>query len=305
MMVESRQRYLRNLLRISLILIGVFGTFGVFAPQTSAQDRTIEAPILSQNPLVSKAYQLLEAGDSSAALASFKLALSEDGQDLSAQLGQAMIFAELQRHTEAFASFDAIVQSYPRHAFAWNGRGLAAFNLEDFDTALSSFKQATAEQPINGFFYESLAWAQMCRGEFSDAVTSAKKATLMYHKKSENSAYPLLIAYFAYLETGDLRNARTTLRYAVQNKPLNRWPAPVIDYLADTITAAELISFVTNTSEETEAHTYIGLKLRASASPDTAKEHLEWVARHGDPRVFEYTLARALNLQDSVALLVP
>ncbi|MBT64853.1 MAG: hypothetical protein CML13_16770 [Puniceicoccaceae bacterium] len=259
----------------------------------------------SPNALVTEAYQLLQSGDSDGALEHFQQALLIDHQDLAALLGQAMIYAESERHNEAFASYDAIVQTHPRHAFAWNGRGLAAFNMEDFDTALRSFEQATSEQPINGFFYETLAWTQMCRGDFSQAALSAKTATLMYNKKNESSVYPQLIAYFSYLETGEVQQAQNSLKYAVQNKPLNHWPAPVVDYLNDSIDAAELISYVMDTAQETEAHTYIGLKLRANHQPEQAKPHFEWVARHGDTRVFEYTLARVLTLHDSVALLAP
>tara|TARA_Y200000002_G_scaffold344480_1_gene317727 strand:+ start:1326 stop:2063 length:738 start_codon:yes stop_codon:yes gene_type:complete len=244
-------------------------------------------------------------GDSAEALNHFQQALTANGEDLSALLGQAMILADLERHAEAYATYDSIVANYPRHAFAWNGRGLAAFNMEDFDTALNSFKQATAEQPINGFFYESLAWVQMCRGAFSEAAEAAKIATLMYNKRGENSAYPLLIAYFAYLEAEDQSNAQASLNYALRNKPLNAWPSPVIDYLAGSIVASELIGYVKDSAQETEAHTYIGLKLRAQGDENAAKKHLEWVARNGDRRVFEYTLARALNLQDSLALLIP
>jgi len=298
-MVYPRTKSLKSIRWFTLILSSVC-VLGL-----SAQESVIIDPVLSQNPLVTQAYNLLQSGDSVAALDHFQQALTDNGEDLSALLGQAMIFADLERHAEAFDTYDTIVQTYPRHAFAWNGRGLAAFNMEDFDTALTSFEQATSEQPINGFFYESLAWTQMCRGEFSEAAVSAKKATLMYNKKSENSAYPLLIAYFAYLETGDLQNAQSSLKYAVQNKPLDLWPAPVIDYLAGSIEAPELISFVMNSAQETEAHTYIGLKLRTTKEEAEAKQHLEWVARNGDSRVFEYTLARALNLQDSVALLIP
>ncbi|WP_308984701.1 tetratricopeptide repeat protein [Thalassobacterium sedimentorum] len=279
--------------------------FCILTLTLTAQKSPSYDPVLNQNPLVSDAYKLLDVGDTEQALENFQQALSQNQDDLSARLGQAMILAELERHAEAFESYDSIVQSYPRHAFAWNGRGLAAFNMEDFDTALQSFKQATAEQPINGFFYETLAWTQMCRGDFSSAAMSAKTATLMYNRKSENSVYPQLIAYFAYLETGDLSNAHASLKYAARNKPHNRWPAPVVDYLTDTIDAGELISFVGDSAQETEAHTYIGLKLRAKQQSHLAKAHLDWVARNGDARVFEYTLARALNLQDNVALLAP
>jgi tetratricopeptide (TPR) repeat protein len=285
--------------QIALLFISAIST------QVSAQESAqINDPVLQQNPIVSEAYKLFESGDSDGALKNFQLALAENQDDLSAQLGQAMLYAEMERHDEAFKSYDTIVQKYPRHAFAWNGRGLAAFNMEDFDAALISFKHATAEQPVNGFFYESLAWTQMCRGEFADAVASAKQATLMYNKTSESSAYPLLIAYFAYLESGDLRNAQYTLKYAAINKQPHIWPSPVIDYLTGTLSATELISYVTDSAQETEAHTYIGLKLREAGKTDQAKIHLDWVARHGDTRVFEHTLARALNMQDSVALLI-
>lgn len=294
----------------SLLLLFVSAlSLKVSGQQVSAQEQppqeVINDTALQQSPLVSKAYKLLADGDTDGALERFQEALEQNEQDLSAKLGEAMIFSELQRYPEAFNSYDSIVKTYPRHAFAWNGRGLAAFNMEDFDTALSSFQQATADHPVNGFFYETLAWTQMCRGDYTQAAESAKMATLMYNKKSESSVYPLLIAYFSYLETGDKANAQNSLKYAVANKPHYSWPTPVIDYLTDNINAAELISYVTDSTQETEAHTYIGLKLRAAGRENEAKPHLEWVAKHGDPRVFEYTLARALNLHDSVALLTP
>lgn len=260
--------------------------------------------VLSASPFVTEGYAQLEAGQPENALIAFDQALAADANDLSARLGQAMIYAEQERHQEAFTSYDVIVQSYPQHAFAWNGRGLAAFNLEDFDTALTSFKMATVDQPVNGYFYESLAWTQMCRGEFVDAAESAKKAALMYSRKGETSAYPLLIAYFSYHESGDAKNALRTLAYANKNKPVNRWPAPVIDYLSEKISEPDLISFVTNSAEETEAHTYIGLYLRLLGETDKADQHLQWVSRYGNSEVFEYTLARAINLQNSVAAVV-
>lgn len=259
---------------------------------------------ISTNPFVTEGYAQLEAGQSEDALISFEHALEANSNDLSARLGQAMIYAEQERHQDAFSSYDLIVQRYPQHAFAWNGRGLAAFNLEDFDTALTSFQMATVDQPVNGFFYESLAWTHMCRGEFTDAAESAKKASLMYSRKGEASTYPLLIAYFSYHESGDAKNALRALRYANKNKPVNQWPAPVIDYLSEKIDEAELISYVTNSAEETEAHTYIGLYLRLLGEVDAANQHLQWVSRYGDSQVFEYTLARALNLQNSVAAIV-
>ena len=256
--------------------------------------------------LVSEAYKLFESGETIQALERFNQVLEEDASDLSARLGQAMIFLEQQRHEDAFKSYDLIVRSYPAHAFAWNGRGLAAFNMEDFDEALSSFKRATADQPIDGFFYESLAWTHLCRGDYSEAASSAKQATLMYHQNGETAAYPLLIAYFSQLEADNQDGAKRTLKYAQNNKPANAaWPTPVFAYLMGQIDADDLISHVTDTAQETEAHTYIGLHLRSQGQADEAQPHLNWAATKGDERVFEHTLARTLQAPEKVALLAP
>jgi tetratricopeptide (TPR) repeat protein len=287
---SAMSRFARSLCSISIV-----AAFSLLNAET-ASDFT-----LNDNPLVSEGYAQLEAGQPDNALIAFGKALEVNSNDLSARLGQALIYADMERHHDALASYDLIIKRYPNHAFAWNGHGLAAFNLGDFDTALSSFQMATVDQPVNGFFYESLAWTQMCRGEFSAAAESAKIASLMYSRKGETSAYPLLIAYFSYHETGNAKNALTTLRYANKNKPVNQWPAPVIDYLSEKIDESDLISFVTNSAEETEAHTYIGLYLRLLGQNDEASQHLNWVSNYGNPNVFEYTLARAINLQTNVA----
>lgn len=253
---------------------------------------------------VDEAFGILENGDSQRALDIFNKVLELNTDFLPARLGQAMSYAEQQKHTKAFKTFDLIVKSHPRHTFAWNGRGLAAFNLENFDEALSSFERATLDQPVNGFYYESLAWTYLCIGNYGKARSSAKTATLMYNQKGENSVYPLLIAYFSSLESGAEADARRTLEYALSNKPSrNLWPHPVFDYLAGQIDAPELVSFVQDSAQETEAHTYIGLQRRAEGNITDAATHLSWVAEHGDDRVFEFTLAKALNAEAKLAAL--
>jgi tetratricopeptide (TPR) repeat protein len=268
-----------------------------------AEDQELTA---DSSELVMEAYGYFESGQTALALTGFNQALENDAGNLPARLGQAMVFLKQQRHQDAFSSYDRIVQSYPTHAFAWNGRGLAAFNMENFDEALNSFQHATADQPINGFFYESLAWTHFCQRDYSLAATAAKQATLMYNQNGEVAAYPLLIAYFSQLQEGKAVDARRTLNYALNNKPANNaWPTPIFEYLAGRLAATDLISFVTDTAQETEAHTYIGLNLRSQGELERAQMHLSWVASKGDQRVFEHTLARSLQRPEKVALLAP
>lgn len=292
------KKHFRSRLRIFAVVICL--------SSTATKAAEIAEPTKGATKLVSQSFELLESGETELALEGFNKVLQEDASDLSARLGQAMIFSDQQRHEDAFASYDLIIQSYPDHAFAWNGRGLAAFNLENFDEALSSFKQATADQPMNGFFYESLAWTHLCRGDYTEAAASAKRATLIYNQNEEITSYPLLIAYFANLDAGDQGEAQLTLKYAQNNKPANNaWPAPIFDYLAGRLSAPQLISFVQDTAQETEAHTYIGLHLRSKDKAEEAQQHLNWVAVKGDARVFEHMLARRLQAPKKVAQLAP
>ncbi len=262
-------------------------------------------PIAASNKLLAESYEQLKSENKSEALQTLGEILEQDADNLDACFGQAIIFAEQERHKDAFAAYDWIIQKNPHHADAWNGRGLAAFNMENFDEALTSFQMSVADHPANGFFYESIAWTQMCRGEFVEAAEWAKKALLMYNYKNEAPLYPLLIAYFSYHESGDGENALRTLQYASRNKTSNQWPAPIIDYLNGKINEAELISFVLNLAEETEAHTYIGLQMRLLGTAEKANLHFDWVSQNGDSQVFEYTLARVLASKESVVTYAP
>ena len=291
---------IRGLVACTLVGMFTLASFSSNADEASPSVPVEETAVLSLSDQVSMGYQQMEEGDSESALSSFKSALELDSADLSALLGRAMVHAERMNYSEAFTAYDSIVQLYPKHALAWNRRGLAAFNMEDFDLALASFERATESQPVNGFFYESIAWTRMCRGEFQAAAESAKTASLMYSREGETSLYPVLIAYLASIEFGDLENAKRALDYAKKNRGYI-WPGPVVDYFSGSMSAAEMISCVTSLAEETEAHTYIGLKLRLLGENVAASRHLDWVGRQGDPRVFEYTLARALYMDDRMA----
>ncbi len=295
---QSVNSYFRQNFCLKLLFL----SFGFLLGLTNLSAQIEDKPEKNSHILLNQGYNQLKADNMDEALAVFNEILEHDSSNLKARLGQAIIFAEQKRHEDAFAAYDWITQKNPQHIDAWNGRGLAAFNMENFDEALASFQMTIADQPANGFFYESIAWTQMCLGDFQEAAESAKQALLMYNSKGETSLYPLLIAYFSYHESGDAKNALRALQYASKNKPSNQWPAPIIDYLSDKIDEAEMISFVSNPSEETEAHTYIGLYMRLLGKMEIANRHLGWVSKYGDSQVFEYMLAKALKPQKSVTM---
>jgi tetratricopeptide (TPR) repeat protein len=251
--------------------------------------------------VLQEAYENLQAGEIIGASEGFQFVLKADSQNLQAQLGMAMIFNKEKRFPEAFEAYDNLSKYYPQSAFVWNGRGLAAYNLENLTLALDSFKQASEMQP-NGHHFESLAWTQMCLGEFEQAATNAKRASLFYSKEGQQSLYPLLIAYFSHLEAGDVLNAQRTLDYTLANLSNSAWPLPILRLIIGKVTVPELVSTVTNYREETEVHTYVGLHLRSIGKQEAAKKHLTWVRTKGDPTVFEYILARSLELETTVAL---
>lgn len=297
---QSVDSYLRQSLCLKLLFLAL--GLGLLLGMTDLPAQMENKPEKNSHTLLIQGYEQLKAGDMDEALAFFDEVLEHDASNLEARLAQAIIFAEQKRHEDAFAAYDWIIQQNPQRIDAWNGRGLAAFNMENFDEALASFQMTIVDQPVNGFFYESIAWTQMCLGDFQEAAKSAKQALLMYNSKGETSLYPLLIAYFSYHESGDAESALRVIQYAKKNTQSNQWPTPVIDYLSGKIDEAEMISFVSNSSEETEAHTYIGLHMRLLGEIEIANRHLGWVSKYGDSQVFEYILAKTLQPQKNVVM---
>ena len=51
----------------------------------------------------------------------------------------------------------------------------------------------------------------------------------------------------------------------MKNRSQQMWPGPVFDYLAGRLPPSELISYVTDTGQETEAN-FLGLKLRSDGA---------------------------------------
>lgn len=270
--------------------------------QASPQTQNTKIAEATPSPTITAGYNQLRSGDYTQALELFQQILSQDPTNLKSLLGIAIAHSEKRNHQDAYQAFDKVVQLSPENTYAWSGRGLAAFNLEDFDAALDSFKMATKDRPVNGFYYESLAWTHFCRGEFKAAAETSKIATLMYAKEGTHTSYPQLIAYFSHLELAEFDNANRALRYALKNQNRQAWPAPVLKYLSNQISKHQLISYVSDHAEETEAHVYIALKLNAIGDTTKADKHINWVSNHGDQSVFEFTLARSRRLQNSVAL---
>ena len=245
--------------------------------------------------LMSDAFVQLDNGELDAALDCFEQVIALNRQYIPALLGAAMVHADKNHSESAFKLYEQVVTLEPKHVMAWNGRGLAAFNLERMDEAVASFERSVEDQPVNGFFYESLAWAQMCANKPSSAIQSAKESLLMYSQTDASSIYPTLIIYFCSLQLDEVQNAQRALRYAVKNYDPKQWPAPVIDYLNDKIDRADLLSYVVNSAEETEAHVYIGLKMLHLNKHDQGRRHLLWAAEHGDAAVFEHGLAKSFT----------
>lgn len=285
---------MKHYLTSALILIGSF--LPCVAEVDTEAAKTIEEQLVD-------GYDLIKTADLDSALIKFQNVLADDSENLSARFGIAITLAEQECHEDALKAYKWITQQYPKNVDAWSGRGLAAFNLGDFDEALHSFQRSIENKPMNAFLYESIAWIQMCRREFQKAAQSAKQATLLYNQTGNTNLYPLLIAYFSYHESGDSENALRALRYASKNKLQdNEWPSPVIDYLNKKINQDGLISHVSSRTEETEAHTYIGLYLRLLGKTEKANRHFHWVEKKGDTQVFEHMLAKTLRKTEAKSI---
>ncbi len=241
------------------------------------------------------AYRLIDQGATEEALALFSAAFEADETSLPALMGMGEIWFTAGDFKQAFKVYDMVVQAHPNQIVAWNRRGISALNLEKYGVALESLSRAVQDQPMNGFFYESLAWAHFCVGDMESAVKEARTSALMYQREGKFSLYPLLISYFGYVTLDDKPRAVTSLNFARRSAREAMWPFPVLEFLEGRLTGNDLLASVSNKQEETEARVYLGMQLKQEGRSEAAKLQLDWVARHGDRGVFEYTLARSIN----------
>src|SRR5207302_10599907 len=96
-----------------------------------------------------RAFQLLQAGRTDAALVEIDAALAREPGDPSLNNLRGLVTAKLGRSAEAEASFRTVVRLLPHAAMGYNNLAALLWQLGRSDDAAKTFRQALSEEPHN------------------------------------------------------------------------------------------------------------------------------------------------------------
>ncbi len=99
---------------------------------------------------------------------------TEFGRRLLHQSGDA--YVNKGQYDRAIEAFNRAIEINPRHADAYNNRGLAYVNKGQYDHAISDFNKAIEINPKNAAAYNNRGYAYVNKGQYDRAISDYTKA---------------------------------------------------------------------------------------------------------------------------------
>jgi len=208
------------------------------------------------------------------------------------------------RYAEARAAFDKAIKLDPSQADAIMYRGAALRRLGDFDTALADIERAIAMKSDDTNYYDELSYLHLYKGDIPAAVADTDKALSIYPdywtasgifslyfagrsdaaiamadravKSEPGFLYWWIWKAMAQRSNGDAAGATATLAAGRKAFGKQEWPIPLLDYIAGTISEAEIRRLAHSNSAKTESERlcevefYTGQRLAAAGDRDGA-----------------------------------
>jgi tetratricopeptide (TPR) repeat protein len=120
----------------------------LFSTAQSTQLNSQENPPRT-SPAYDRAFQLLQAGQTDAALVEVDTALAREPNDPSLNNLRGLVTAKLGRTAEAESSFRNVIHLLPHGAMGYNNLAALLWQLGRTEEAAKSFRQALTEEPYN------------------------------------------------------------------------------------------------------------------------------------------------------------
>jgi tetratricopeptide (TPR) repeat protein len=128
------------------------------------------------SPAYDRAFQLLQAGQTDAALVEIDTALAREPGDPSLNNLRGLVTAKLGRTGEAEASFRKVVRLLPHAAMGYNNLAALLWQLGRSDEAAKTFRQAITEDPHNFTALVGLGTILAESRNFAEALPYLEKA---------------------------------------------------------------------------------------------------------------------------------
>ena len=257
---------------------------------------------LRLDPKVSSAYRLkaiilTDRGNYKQALENASKAIALDPQSESSYLVRARAEAMLNYPKESIADIDSALKINPKSGEAYITRGLLYSELGDDTRAAADLREGIKLGENAKQAYSTLALNDLLSAKFPEAIEEFDKAMQLYPEGSERWIFLCILKSISEQAKPDLASARSTLingQSKLSDEQLKKWPAPILSYLLDEMSAQDLEKKTANLGQLTEAKTYVGMQYWADGKRDYATYYLGWVLKNGPKDFTEYKIAKRL-----------
>lgn len=271
-------------------------TLFVGVTQTDAQTRTVQGPIECHSAEAASATRegsrYTDQGDHGRALAAYLQAVNAEPNCAATYNNLGTAYRMLERHTEAIEAYRKALSFNPSWGWLCHMNiGRSYYELENYKNAIAAYSKGLELKPKEAFAYSIRARLYLMSGLGKEAASDSEAYLQLEGWKKRTSPYVALMGYFGHVQNKNTPAAEKLLSTLRLKKTISKWPAPILSYLANEITEADLLSKASDTEKMTEARTYVGLNHLYAGKTDLARKHFEWVRDNGKKTFTGYRLA--------------
>ncbi len=275
--------------------------------------------------LYTEGCHLMQARRYQEAIDKYNQAVARDKHFVAAFINLSYSYNHIDQYSQSIEAATKAIANNNESSYAYEDRAYAYYQLAQFDKALADYKAASHYDPQNSEYYYQCGICLSGLGNYAEAIKyydqslkHGSKDILNYYKRGldnlflNNNAqavadlnkhhnlvnpneahqrYDVIFCSIALKRLGKDKEAKQSLVNYEKDMPKDKWPYPVIQYLAGQISADALLALAKNTNQMTEANTYIGANLSAQGKKAEAKKNFLWVKDHGNRVFSEYQLA--------------
>lgn len=257
-------------------------------------DETLKTRPNEAKYLLFKTKRLNDLGRFQDALKYADLAVAAAPNDSEGYMVRSSIYDRLDDVSKSLEDSSEAVRLSPNNANAFSHRGYSYMNLGLCDDAIKDFSTAIKLDPnlvgaMNGRMY-----AYFMQADYIECDKQCMETLAKVGMKDQCAPYAVIMAAICRKQLGHEPERIALVTQSAQMLDPQKWPYPIVRYMAGQIGADAVFRFATDNDKMTEAKTYVAFDLLASNKGAEASPMILWVKEHGNKTFNEYDLVSAL-----------
>ena len=222
----------------------------------------------------------LEMGDYPHALTDLTKAITLKPDYSLAHFNRGVAYYLMGKYEQSHNDIKTAIHYDPHYALAW------------YVFPLDPLKGPKEKEPMDNpsdYYYRATTRILLLRNEL--AIADLKKYLELAGWQADLSQDSVLLLYLGYLRNHQDAQAKAILDEAAVKCDKTKWPYPVIGCLRGEVGEDDLLKQATDTEQQTQARSVVGLHHWFSQHREQATGHFNWLKTNGHGAVVTYSLA--------------